>query len=102
MEYFFVLCFTPHSTGAVFNVGNGFFRVHTDFIGGIPFFCAADCFQGTHRDFVLHKCRASFRKKESYRDCRSGRQCLDFFVSLLYCHFILGQTDFMVGMSQYK
>lgn len=43
MECFFILCFTPRNTEAVFKVVNGFFHVSTDFIGGIPFFCATDC-----------------------------------------------------------
>ena len=45
MERFFILCLTPRNTETVFEVVNGFFYIHTDFVGGIPFIRAADSYR---------------------------------------------------------
>ena len=42
MECFLILRLTSRNTEAVFEVVDRFFHIHTDFVGGIPLFCAAD------------------------------------------------------------
>ncbi len=42
MKCFLILRFTPGNTKAVLKVVDGFFHIYAYFIGGIPFFCAAD------------------------------------------------------------
>ena len=43
MERLFILRFAPCKTETVLKVVNGFFHVHADFVGGIPFLRAEDC-----------------------------------------------------------
>lgn len=42
MKCFLILCFPPGNTKTVLKVVNGFFHIHTDFIGGIPLLCTTD------------------------------------------------------------
>lgn len=69
VQCFCVLCSTPCHTKTVLGVVDGFFYVHTDYVGGIPFFCSTD----KHGDFARDKCILSFRRKMSCKDCHSGR-----------------------------
>ena len=39
----FSLRFTPGNTKTVFEMVNRFLNIYSDFIGGIPFICTADC-----------------------------------------------------------
>ena len=42
MKCFLILCFSPGNTKTVLKVVNGFFYIHTDFIGGNPLLCTTD------------------------------------------------------------
>ena len=42
MKRFLILSFTAGNTKTVFEVVDGFLNIYSDFVGGIPFLCAAD------------------------------------------------------------
>ncbi len=43
MKRFLILRFTPGNTKTVFEMVDRFLNIYSDFIGGIPFICTADC-----------------------------------------------------------
>lgn len=66
------------------------------FCMGIPFLCTTQC-SWISTQFFLDKDKNILPQEDSVQGSSQWQTRFDFFVSLSYSHFILGQTNFIVG-----
>ena len=101
MKRFLILRFTPGNTKTVFEMVNRFLNIYSDFIGGIPFICTADCTRiGTKILFRINVNHSSTGRSGTWMI--TVAYAFRFLCGASHFHFILGHTNYMVGRPQRK